>query len=506
MTPTTIKIALYALTVFLSSALLLVLEVVAGRLVAPYVGVSLYTWTAVIGVILAGLSLGNWLGGVWADRGAKETTAGLTLFGASIASLAIPLILTLVAPGIQSSELSLLSSSLLLVLSLFFLPAMLLGIVTPILTTLALNLSSRIGHIVGMMHALAALGSILGTFVTGYWLVQSFGSRTVILATAAILALLGVPLLKSRRLPVYSGLLILSLLLLGLSTARDGLTSPCDRESQYYCIRVLDENWTTPPGSVRSLILDHLLHGSNHSEAPHLLIAPYVQLMDELVLAQRGNSSQLDVFFIGGGAYSLPRAVQTLYPGSSITVAELDPAVTATATARLFLDTQGMEIEHTDARWFLKRKTTRSYDVIVADAFHDIAIPPHLVTREMAALVDARLNENGIYLLNVVDAFPDAKLVKAMIKTLHTTFPQIQVWLDQIPNQAARVTYVISASRRHQFPEVVRSQRGLSRHWLDVTTPIMSVGTPIEELPLLTDDHVPVESLMASLFLSPLGK
>ncbi|MGB5832134.1 MAG: fused MFS/spermidine synthase, partial [Thiohalocapsa sp.] len=74
----------YAVTVFLSSALLLVLEIVAGRLIAPYVGVSLYTWTSVIGVILAGLSLGNWIGGVWADRGGNGRSVGLVLAGAGV--------------------------------------------------------------------------------------------------------------------------------------------------------------------------------------------------------------------------------------------------------------------------------------------------------------------------------------------------------------------------------------------------------------------------------------
>ena len=74
----------YAATVFVSSALLLVLEIVAGRLIAPYVGVSLYTWTSIIGVILAGLSLGNWIGGVWADRGGNGSSVGLVLAAGGI--------------------------------------------------------------------------------------------------------------------------------------------------------------------------------------------------------------------------------------------------------------------------------------------------------------------------------------------------------------------------------------------------------------------------------------
>ncbi|MEW8209589.1 MAG: fused MFS/spermidine synthase, partial [Candidatus Thiodiazotropha taylori] len=82
----------FSLTVFLSSAALLVLEILAGRLLALHIGVSLYTWTSIIGVILAGLSLGNWLGGVWADRGADGRVAGVAMALAGIyAMLALPL-------------------------------------------------------------------------------------------------------------------------------------------------------------------------------------------------------------------------------------------------------------------------------------------------------------------------------------------------------------------------------------------------------------------------------
>ena len=501
-----LKIAWYALTIFLSSALLLVLEVVAGRLIAPYVGVSLYTWTAVIGVILAGLSAGNWIGGVWADRGAGERAAGATLIGAALASLAIPLILVLVAPSIQSSQLSLLSASLLLVLSLFFVPALLLGIITPLLTTLALRISSRIGHIVGMMHALAAVGSIAGTFVTGYWLIQTFGSRSVILGCAVILGLIGLPLLRRHNVMLHGGALLFAALLVTATQIKHGYADPCDRESGYFCIRVASETWDLPPGELRSLVLDHLLHGSNHSEEPVLLAAPYVHLMDELVLDRFGERQALEFFFIGGGAYTQPRAVKALYPGAGITVAELDPAVTETARQRLFVDTEGMTIHHSDARLVLARNSQARYDVIVADAFHDIAIPTHLVTREHAQLVHARLAPGGLYTLNVVDAFPDAKLVKAMINTLRTVFADVHVWLDEIPGESARVTYVISAGDDHMPAEVLNARRGLPRRWLRVTEPTTGVGTPMAELPLLTDDHAPVEQLMADLFLTSLGR
>lgn len=97
----------------------MVLEIAAARLIAPYLGVSLYTWSSIIGVILAGLALGNWLGGVWADRGAENTEVGVVLVLSGIATLSVLLLLTWVAPAILSMSNNLLSASLLLVGSFF---------------------------------------------------------------------------------------------------------------------------------------------------------------------------------------------------------------------------------------------------------------------------------------------------------------------------------------------------------------------------------------------------
>jgi hypothetical protein len=136
---------LYSLIVFLSSAVVMILEITAGRLIAPYVGVSLYSWTSIIGVVLAGLSLGNWAGGVWVDAGAGDREAGLALAAAAVSTLGVVLMLTLVAPAVQSQPLGLITASFLLSLGLFFVPAACLGLVTPMLTTLALRRDPRAG-------------------------------------------------------------------------------------------------------------------------------------------------------------------------------------------------------------------------------------------------------------------------------------------------------------------------------------------------------------------------
>jgi spermidine synthase len=496
---------LYGLIVFLSSAVVMILEITAGRLIAPYVGVSLYSWTSIIGVVLAGLSLGNWAGGVWVDAGGGDREAGLALAAAAVATLGVVLMLTLVAPAVQAQPLGLMTASFLLALGLFFVPATCLGLVAPMLTTLALRRDPRAGRVVGRMHALAALGSIVGTFAAGFVLIQYFGTRAVIVGAGAGLLALSLPLLWASR-GVAVAMLFLAMLVLAVGTVRQGLATPCDEESQYYCIRVVDFSGAPLLGETRTLVLDHLIHGISHGPDGTLLFAPYAHLMDELIRQHLGpRAGAASYFFAGGGSYSQPRATVTAFPDARVVVAELDPAVTRVAEESLFLAGDEVTVMHTDARLALSAAAPGTFEVVVGDVFHDVALPYHLTTVEYAALVRSRLKMNGIYVLNVVDVFPDARLVKSIMKTLAVEFRQVDVWLEGIPGGQSRVTYVISATDGPEPPLQLASAHGLARTWYRVTEPMVKSGTPMSALPVLTDDFVPVERLVSSLLIGVAG-
>ncbi len=496
--------AYYAFAVFASSAVLLVLEIVAGRLIAPYVGASLYTWTSIIGVILGGLSLGNWLGGRLADRGAGPVTAGVALLFSGLAALAILWLLTLVAPLLQASELGLLSISFLFVSTLFFLPALGLGVITPLLTTLALALDTRTGQVVGRMHALAALGSIIGTFATGYWLVQRFGTHAIVMGSGGLLIALAVPLLAQRGRAVLLTAVIGAVVLVAVARANNGLTSPCDVESAYFCIRVVDDSQAAPWGEARTLVLDHLAHGINHRQEPRLLVAPYVQLIDELLGQILGTTDAEAFFFAGGGAYTLPRALRADHPRAAQVVAELDPAVTLIAEAALFLDPAGIEIRHEDARVALWRQPEARFDAVISDVFHDLSVPYHLLTREYFALARSRLKPGGVLLMNVVDAWPGGLLVTSVLETLHEVFGHAEAWLEAAPGDDVRHTYVIAASDTRLPTGLIVARRGLPRRWQPVGEKLTGASQIWSEP--LRDDYVPVERLLAPLLLTEMGR
>ncbi len=187
-------------------------------------------------------------------------------------------------------------------------------------------------------------------------------------------------------------------------------------------------------------------------------------------------------------------------------VAELDPAVTSVAQSELYFEPGEVRIIHSDARRVLQRLQEQHFDVIVGDVFHDIAVPFHLVTREYAGLVKSRLHPGGLYILNVVDVYPNPKLVKSMLKTLRGVFAGVHVWIESREQPDSRVTYVISAGDAHSPPALVRATRGLQREWHDVTSSLVEEGTPLSALPLLTDDRVPVERLLSTLIFTELGR
>lgn len=478
----------------------MMLEILAGRLLAPYIGVSLYTWTSIIGVILAGVSLGNWLGGVWSDRGADERNTAIVLLLSGTTCLTVLLILTWIAPYLQTMQLSPLTASFIYVCALFFVPAFFIGIITPVLTTLALHRNTRTGHIVGMMHALAAAGSIVGTFLAGYWLIQYFGTHFLIVVCSIIFFLLSIPFFIGRMQKRDTAILALIAVVVFFTYQREGYTNPCKRESQYYCIRIVSASDMAPFGFANGMVIDNLLHGINHATRPDMLIYHYLQAIDEIVQKYyEQKTEKLNWFFAGGGAYTLPRAVRAMYPQAEVTVAEIDPVVTSMAAEFMNVEFDSIKVIHRDARMVLPEYPEQHFDVIVGDVYHDVSLPYHLATKEYAQMVRSRLKPDGIYMMNILDADYDPILVKSIFKTLQTEFRYVNLWLEEKSKSELRQTFVISASNHHDVPQRIMSSRGFNRSWTRINDKIAQHGEPMTGLPVLTDDYVPVERLVSAL-------
>ena len=498
---------MYTAVVFLSSAGALILEIAAGRLIAPYVGMSLYTWTAIIAVVLAGLSVGHWVGGRLADRG-DDTSHGnrhmVTALGAAavLTLLSLPLLRVIADPLLRASGDSVFSV-VALTSGLFFLPSLSVGIVSPIATKLAIDANPhRQGKVLGRMFAAGASGSIIGTLAAGYIFISWIGTTGTVTAVAGLYVVLALSLLPTARI---GKLLTLGLTLSGAASgtwtmALDAHDTPCDIESDYFCIRI-DDYVDQLDRESRLMALDHLVHSINDRIDPTLLYSPYVQLVDEVVRGRFGDAGPASAYFVGGGGFTLPRAWNAAFPTARMIVAEIDPAVTTAAKRHLWLaPSDRLDILTRDARVGLRLlPDNQRFDVIFGDAFHDIAVPAHLVTREFNALVASRLNPGGLYAINIVDRARDPQFLYAMIRTMETAFTIVEVWLSTDTSiDDDRVTFIVFGADEPTPLTRLSSKHGLERSWVRWPVNDLAQRIATSNPPILTDSFAPVERLLTA--------
>lgn len=261
------------LVLFLSSAGGLTVEIVAGRLIAPYVGMSLYTWTAIIAVVLAGLSVGHWIGGLLAgaavdrSRGLMRLSVALAL--ACVTTLLVLVVLSDLAIALVTSGLGQVTIVIILTTTLFLLPSLFVGIVAPIVTKLAVDAApDRVGDVLGRMFAIGTVGSIGGTLASGYLFISWVGSSGTLIAVAVLYFILAAAcaLLSGRR----GGVAIVAVLLVSggiLATAgatRGAFASRCTVESDYFCIQIDDFSQLTGRPSTL-MALDNLVQSDRKS-------------------------------------------------------------------------------------------------------------------------------------------------------------------------------------------------------------------------------------------------
>lgn len=178
--------------VFMSSVCVMVLELTASRLIAKHVGSSLYTWTSVIGVVLAGITIGNFLGGWLADKALPSKLLNWLFLTASILCLSVLWLDGLASQQGRPDGWSWPAWVVFVVGMVFFLPSMALGTISPVVASLALSHSRRVGTTVGNVYAWGAFGSIVGTFLGGFILIDTFGTRAIVALVAGTLAVMGI--------------------------------------------------------------------------------------------------------------------------------------------------------------------------------------------------------------------------------------------------------------------------------------------------------------------------
>ena len=477
--------------VFLTSAAVLVLEILAGRLLAPYVGVTLETYTAIIGTVLAGIAGGTWAGGYVADRVDPRSLLGPLLVGGGALSLAtVPLTRAFGGQFAGAGR----ASVVVLAVITFLAPAAVLSAVNPSVVKLQLRDLSVTGSVVGRLSALGTAGAIIGTFVAGFVLVDLFPTTTSIFGIGGLLVVAGTALwVRLSRTTTGSG--VATVLLMALAAVGVGVAAgdPCDVETKYHCARV-EEDGTRSGG--RLLVLDTLNHSYVDVDDPTHLEFRYTKAFAD-VIAALAPDGPLEAVHVGGGGFTLPRYLRAVRPGSTNVVLEIDGGVLDLARDRLGLRTGlGLEVRIGDARLLLDALPRDHHHVVLGDAFGGMAVPWHLTTAEFVAEVRDALRPGGFYVLNLIDR-PPARFARAEAATLQRAFAHAAlVAPPALVEGRGGGNYVLFASDR-EIDAAALQARIAARGGQEQVVADADLAAFVDGAPVLTDDHAPVDQWLA---------
>jgi predicted membrane-bound spermidine synthase len=497
--------------VFLASFCMLVVEIVAGRILAPYVGVSLYTWTSIIGVVLAGISFGAYLGGLLADRFPRFSTLGWILFFSAIGTLSIPP-LTHWAGGTYFYS-GLMIRTTLVTAAIFFIPSCFLGMVSPVVVKLMLPNLAKTGNVVGKIYAFSTAGSILGTFASGFFLISWIGTRNLlfIMGTVLLLAspLFGDFFVRRKRVLLFL-LVVVCLWPLHRHAFNPVLTEDTllFKESNYYTIQLRGRQQGSQERLI-TLYLDQLTHSCSDLDDPSHLIYRYLRSFNEIFQWRIKDKKSFKALFIGGGGYTFPRFLEARFPEAEIDVVEIDPLVTQVSRQYLGVSPASkIRTFNEDGRWFVKnRGGGPKYDFIFEDVFNDMSIPYHLTTRELAAQLKLLLKEDGLLLTNVIDRWEKGSFIPSYIRTLEEEFGKGNVFLIVLgspqPGTSVENRVVVTSPQKLDADDLVRSLNRIGE--TDRVSYVMDQEQLQQYLKefcpvVLTDDYAPVDNLTAPNF------
>jgi spermidine synthase len=458
-------------------------EICASRLLAPYFGASTVVWANVIGLVLAALALGYWLGGRIAERRPRRAVVGRIVVAAGALVAIVPFaarpFLDLTVRGLDQVSVGAVVGSFFASLLLFAPPVVLLGTAAPFAVRLSVTGVEGAGAVAGRLYMLSTVASIAGVFVPALVTIPLLGTERTLVGTAAVVALGGALQLRRGWLLVPVGAAALLAVPPGAVKATPGLLY--ETESRYQFVQVVQD------GPERDLYLNEGI--VKHSEWRPDTVLTGDEWDMFLAVPPLLDRPARRVAILGNAGGTTARAFGVFYPRAAVDGVEIDPAVTA--AARRFMGLGKIARLHVitaDARPFLRRTHAR-YDLIVVDAYRQPYVPFYLATQEFFRLVRARLAPGGIVALNVATVPGDHRLARDVAGTLRTVFPQVLTWQALKLNQLVLgLTRPVSRARlAAAVPRTPARIRSLTRLLAAHAAPAAPSRDP------WTDDRAPVE-------------
>ena len=419
------------ITVFLCGALGMVLELVAARILSPYVGSSNLIWTTIIGIMLTSMSIGYWLGGKIADKRPDiNLLSFFILIGAFFTSI-IPILETALVKPLSEVMNELVVIAIICSTIVFGIPSFILAMVSPFAVKLEDKNHEEIGKTSGKISSLSTIGSIVGTFVAGFLLIPNLGVRTLILIITITLFILSFIMFNNKNVK-YSITMVLCLIaLIGLNYYGKVLfekNNPDiikDVDSQYS--RIWIKNQSVGDVNYKTMEVDtglesYINKDTNEMGAKYLY---YYDLFDYY------NKDAKSTLMIGGAAYTYPTYYLNKYQDKTIDVAEIDEKMTELAIDEFDLDIENprLKIYTQDGRSFLNN-TKNKYDTILIDAFKGLNAPFELTTYEALVKAKNALNDNGMVITNIISSLEgkDEDFIKYEYSTYKEVFEDVKLF------------------------------------------------------------------------------
>jgi spermidine synthase len=413
----------------------MVVEVLGSRVIGPFFGVSLFVWTSLISVAMISLAIGYAMGGILSDRrSSADNLYGLI----SIAGVCVILIPFVRLPVLKfSMELGLRAGAFFSSLVLFGPSLILLGCVSPYLIKIVAREVTNIGRTVGSFYALSTVGSVVGTIMTGFFLIAYLSVTQIFFLVGGLLIMISIvyfAVFRGKRVAALAAIFLLFLPLFGeeqlVAKQMDNgtLVQLVDQTNSYYGdVKVVD--YTYGDKHQRELIIDGLIQGG-YDMVNGLPFYPYSYLLSYLPM--KINPEGKKALVIGLGAGVIPRWFEA--EGILTDVVDIDADVVEMARKHFGFQLQG-DVYVQDARYFLGRNQEK-YDFIILDVFNGDTTPAHVISLEAFQLMHQNLSGGGVLGLNLIAKLKGDTLVSAsVVKTLEQVFDNVEVYPNFNPHK-----------------------------------------------------------------------
>lgn len=477
-------------SVFLCGAAVMILEITGSRIIAPYLGVSIYSWASLIAVVLGSLSLGYWYGGRIADKNPSERQYFQVMLLCGVSILSIPLVAPLaflVSTPFGFKYGPLVASSI-----LFVIPSVLFGMVSPYAVRLKTKRVGEVGSTAGSLYAISTIGSITGTLLAGFILIPSLSIKVILIATATAVSLLAVYYLRDYRLSlVFTPIMVIGLIYAPPVFAILG-TPVFEHDTPYYHIRVMDVNNT------RTLFLDVDPHSAIDL---HTLESPF-KYIQSFILSLAFVESPENVLLLGMGGGTIGRYFLD-NTNSTVDIVEIDPEVVSVAEEYFnFTEIPGRVRVYTqDARVFLNKPLEENrYDIIFVDLYPSHhSLPYHTATLESVEGIESLLKPGGVVAVNVISAVEGdySSVFKAIYITYRQVFPRVYVF-PMSPDRLQGIQNIVFFACNEDVEINETRLQELQRDLFQDGEAPREYTKEIEPGILLTDDYTPIESLVAA--------